>query len=119
MIEAPSLVFRYERRAALVSLTVGVLLLALKFIAYFLTGSSAIFSDALESIVNVLASGFALYSIILAHAPADEKHPYGHGKVEFMAAGFEGGMIVVAAIVIAVQAIYELYHGVGPQRLDW
>src|SRR4051812_40716435 len=117
MTEEPALVFRYERRAALVSLTVGVLLLALKFIAYFLTGSSAIFSDALESIVNVLASGFALYSIILAHLPADEKHPYGHGKVEFLAAGFEGGVIVLAAIVIAGQAIYEIYRGPQVQQL--
>src|SRR4051812_31863254 len=119
MTEEPALVFRYERRAALVSLTVGVLLLALKFIAYFLTGSSAIFSDALESIVNVLASGFALYSIILAHAPADESHPYGHGKVEFLAAGFEGGMIVLAAAAIAVQAIADLYRGAQPQKINF
>src|SRR5215216_5699379 len=107
MTEESLRVFRFERRAALMSLTVGVILLAIKFTAYFITASSAIFSDALESIVNVLASGFALYSIILAHSPADEKHPYGHGKVEFLAAGFEGGMIVLAAAAIAVQAIAD------------
>src|SRR5262245_31366157 len=93
--------------------------MAIKFTAYFLTGSSAIFSDALESIVNVLASGFALYSIILAHAPADEKHPYGHGKVEFLSAGFEGGMILLAAIIIAVQAIAQLYRGAVVEKIDW
>jgi cation diffusion facilitator family transporter len=112
-------VFRFERRAAAISLTVGIALMAIKFIAYFLTRSSAIFSDALESIVNVLASGFALYSVILAHAPADKSHPYGHGKIEFLAAAFEGGMIVIAAIIIAAQAIIELYHGAGPQKVDW
>ncbi len=90
-------VFRFERRAAMISLITGIVLLTIKFVAYYLTASSAIFSDALESIVNVLASGFAFYSIILAHAPADEKHPYGHGKIEFLSAGFEGGMILLAA----------------------
>src|ERR1700733_8407986 len=92
---------REERRAALLSLWGGVVLLFAKFFAYFLTASAAIFSDALETIVNVLASLFALYAIILAHAPADEDHPYGHGKVEFLAAAFEGGMILLAALVIA------------------
>src|SRR3954467_14199442 len=119
MSEAPTLVFQSERRAAVISLTVGVVLLSIKFTAYFLTGSAAIFSDALESIVNVLASGFALYSIILAHAPADEKHPYGHGKIEFVAAGFEGGMILLAAIVILVQAIAELYRGAKPEQINF
>src|SRR2546429_8182862 len=119
MTEPPTQVFQSERRAAVVSLTVGVALLAIKFTAYFLTGSTAIFSDALESIVNVLASGFALFSIILAHAPADEKHPYGHGKIEFLAAGFEGGMILLAAVAIAVQAIADLYRGAKPEQINF
>jgi cation diffusion facilitator family transporter len=119
MSEAPTLVFQSERRAAVLSLTVGVVLLAIKFAAYFLTGSAAIFSDALESIVNVLASGFAVYSIILAHAPADEKHPYGHGKIEFLAAGFEGGMILLAAVVIAGKAIADLYRGTQPEQVNF
>ena len=66
----------------------------------------------------MLAAGFALYSIILAHAPADESHPYGHGKIEFLAAGFEGGMIVLAAVVIAVQAIIELYRRTKPEQIN-
>ena len=62
---------------------------------YFLTWSTAIFSDALESTVNVAAAAFATYSLFLAHQPADADHPYGHGKVEFLSAGFEGGMVLL------------------------
>ncbi len=86
---------RLESRAALLAVGVGLLLLAVKFTAYVLTGSAAIFSDALESIVNVLASFFALYALILAHEPPDKNHPYGHGKVEFLSAGFEEAEIKV------------------------
>src|SRR5262245_39192082 len=107
-----------EKRAGILSLAVGLGLMMLKFIAYGLTGSSAVFSDALESIVNVLASGFALYAIILAHRPADQKHPYGHGKVEFLAAGFEGGMILLAAMVIAWRGVEAIIHGPNVQRID-
>jgi cation diffusion facilitator family transporter len=118
MTDLPADVFRFERRAALISLITGIVLLTIKFIAYYLTASSAIFSDALESIVNVLASGFAFYSIILAHAPADEKHPYGHGKIEFLSAGFEGGMILLAAVVIAEQAISQLFRRAAPDQIN-
>ena len=93
------------------SLGIGVALLAAKFVAYFITGSAAIFSDALESIVNVAAAAFACYSLLLAHQPADADHPYGHGKIEFFAAGFEGGMILLAAIAASVKAIDYLIHG--------
>jgi cation diffusion facilitator family transporter len=94
-----------EAVAVLASAIVGITLLVIKFIAYYLTGSAAIFSDAMESIVNVLASGFAVYALAYAHRPPDREHPYGHGKVEFMSAGFEGGMIFVAALVIIYHAI--------------
>lgn len=94
-----------EAVAALASALVGIALLVIKFVAYYLTGSAAIFSDAMESIVNVLASGFAVYALAYAHRPPDREHPYGHGKVEFMSAGFEGGMIFVAALVIFYHAI--------------
>jgi cation diffusion facilitator family transporter len=99
-----------ERRAAIIALVVGILLLFVKFAAYYKTGSAAIFSDALESIVNVLAGAFALYSVILAHLPADREHPYGHGKIEFLSAGFEGGMIFFAAIIIAARAGEKIVH---------
>jgi cation diffusion facilitator family transporter len=100
-----------EKQAAILSVIVGVLLLGLKFVAYWKTGSAAILSDALESIVNVLASLFALYAISLAHQPADANHPYGHGKIEFVSAGFEGGMILVAAMVIAGRVVQDLMQG--------
>src|SRR5688500_3209699 len=112
---------RDESRAALLALVVGVALTAVKFAAYFLTGSAAVFSDAMEGIVNVAAAGFALYSIYLAHQPADTNHPYGHGKVEFLSGGFEGGMILLAAVVATVKAIDDLLRGTQPSmhRLDW
>lgn len=102
---------RPEARAIGLSLAVGVALTALKFLAYFLTGSTAVFSDALESIVNVAAAAFAAYSLHVAHTPADDAHPYGHGKIEFLSAGFEGGMILAAAVAIGVKAIGDLARG--------
>src|SRR5215210_4947730 len=109
---------RAEATAAATSIVVSVLLLGVKFTAYYITGSAAIFSDALESIVNVIASFVAGYSLLLAHQPADEQHPYGHGKVEFLSAGFEGGMIVIAALVIAFQAVEKMITGPGAQQLN-
>src|SRR5687768_15648547 len=96
---------RVEARAAILALVVGVLLSSAKFTGYFLTGSAVIFSDALESIVNLAAAVFALYSLAVAHRPADESHPYGHGKVEFLSAGFEGGMILIAGLMSLVKAV--------------
>lgn len=81
-----------------------------KFIAYSFTHSNAILTDALESIVNVMASSFALYSIYLASVPRDENHPYGHGKVEFFSALIEGGLIFIAGILIVGKAIYGLFY---------
>jgi len=107
-----------ELAAAGLSVAVAVVLLAVKFTAYYLTGSAAIFSDAIESIVNVLASIFAAYSLFLAHQPADLQHPYGHGKIEFMSAGFEGGMIMLAAILIVVRAVEAVIGGGEVHALD-
>jgi cation diffusion facilitator family transporter len=97
-----------EAVAGQLAVVVGVLLLGVKFLAYYRTGSAAIFSDAMESIVNVLASSFALYALFYAHRPADREHPYGHGKIEFMSAGVEGAMILVAAVVIAFRSAEAL-----------
>jgi cation diffusion facilitator family transporter len=107
-----------EARAALLSFLVGIGLLVIKFVAYFFTRSDAIFSDALESVVNVLASALAMYAIFLAHRPADLDHPYGHGKIEFLSAGFEGGMILLAALVIAARAIDSLTSKHAPAQVD-
>ena len=89
-----------ELRWAGLSLAVGIVLLAIKLVAYFLTRSEAIFSDALENVANVVTAGFAVYSIQLAHEPADKEHPYGHGKVEFLSAGLEGAMVLLASALI-------------------
>jgi len=83
-----------------VSLLVGAALMAIKFYVYRRTGSSAVLSDALESIINVVASGFAMGSILLAARPPDRSHPYGHGKIEYFSAGFEGALIILAALGI-------------------
>jgi cation diffusion facilitator family transporter len=74
--------------------------LGIKVVAYYVTGSQAVFSDALENMANVVTAGFAVYAIRLAHRPADADHPYGHGKIEFFSAGLEGSMVLLAAVYI-------------------
>jgi len=96
---------KLRHRAMLISLAVGIVLLVIKFLAAALTGSAAILSDALESIINVVASGFALYSVVVSARPPDRSHPYGHGKVESFSAGFEGALIILAAGVILWEAV--------------
>lgn len=86
----------------------------LKFGAYFITQSNAILTDAAESIVNVVASSFAFYSIYLSSLPRDQNHPYGHGKVEFFSAFVEGVLIMMAGIIIIFKAVYNLFY---PQEL--
>src|SRR5690554_4500141 len=88
-----------------------------KFVAYSITHSNAILTDALESIVNVMASSFAFYSIYLASIPKDENHPYGHGKVEFFSAFFEGGLIFIAGLAIVGKAIYSLFFPVEVDQI--
>src|SRR5882672_5341886 len=80
-------------RVQLFAVVIGTALLLAKFAAYFLTHSNTILTDALESIINVVAGGFALFSLYVASKPKDYDHPYGHGKVEFISAGFEGILI--------------------------
>ncbi|MGQ9689649.1 MAG: cation diffusion facilitator family transporter [Desulfobaccales bacterium] len=89
--------------AILASFLIGLGLMAGKFFVYWLTDSAAVLSDALESIINVVASAFALGSIILAAKRPDTCHPYGHGKVEYFSAGFEGALIIFAAVGIFYQ----------------
>ncbi|MBL8755300.1 MAG: cation transporter [Planctomycetes bacterium] len=101
-----------------VSLAVAVALLAVKFWAWACTGSQAIFSDALESVVNVAASAVALGTLAYAGRPADRDHPFGHGKVEFFAAAFEGGLVFCAALAILWQAALAFRGGTAPTQLD-
>ncbi|HYS92582.1 MAG TPA: cation diffusion facilitator family transporter [Candidatus Acidoferrales bacterium] len=102
---------RVRLRAALLSLVIATLILAAKYQAYRMTGSTAVLSDALESIVNVLAAVFALGGLIFAGRPADRNHPYGHGKIEFFSAAFEGGLIAFASILIVYEAVRTLVSG--------
>ncbi len=81
-----------------------------KFIAYFITSSNAILTDAAESIVNVLASSFAFYSIYLSSRPRDINHPYGHGKVEFFSMFVEGILIMIAGLIIGAKSIYNILN---------
>jgi len=105
-------------RAGAISLTVAGLVLAAKFVGYQLTGSTAILSDALESIVNIVAALFTLASLAFASRPADENHPYGHGKIEFLSSGFEGGLIAFAALIIVYQAAQALWFGHELRAID-
>lgn len=106
-------------RIQFAAVLVGLALMALKFGAYFITHSNAILTDALESIVNVIAGGFALYSLWLAAHPRDENHPYGHGKVEFISAGVEGALITIAGFIIFGKSIYNLIYPQEIHQLDW
>jgi len=102
-----------------ISFGLSVVLLVVKFTAYYLTRSNAILSDALESIINVFASGFAFYSIYLSAQPRDPNHPYGHGKVEYFSSGFEGALIVIAGILIVIQAVDRLLMPQPIVHLEW
>ena len=105
---------RARLRAIGLSIGIGTLLMAVKFYTYHLTRSSAILSDALESIINVVASAFALGSILLAAKPPDFSHPYGHGKIEYFSAGFEGALVILAALGIFKTGLSHILH---PQPL--
>jgi cation diffusion facilitator family transporter len=94
--------------AGRLTLAIGILLLIIKFFGYYLTNSTAILSDALESIVNVVTALTALFAIHMSSRPADETHPYGHGKVEFFSSGFEGLLIGIAGVIIIYKAIESL-----------
>ena len=116
--DAPSNLMKQRQFAATLSLAVGVLMLVGKWVAYLLTGSHAILSDALESIVHIVATAFALLSIYLGARPPDPKYPYGYGKIAYFSAGFEGGLIALAALAIFYEAIQGLILGEELSRLD-
>ncbi|MCJ2015445.1 cation diffusion facilitator family transporter [Methylobacterium sp. J-076] len=104
-----------SQQAALLSAGIGIAVTALKFYAAWLTGSLALYSDALESIINVVAAAGAFIALRIAAQPADEDHPYGHHKAEFFSAVVEGALIVIAALMI----LHEAYNGfLNPKPLD-
>jgi cation diffusion facilitator family transporter len=111
--------YAQQKQVMNASLAVAVVLLAVKVTASIVTGSSAIYSDAAESVVHMLAVAFAAWALRLSHKPADETHHFGHDKVSFVSAGFEGAMITAAAMLIFYQAGYQWLFGVKIERIGW
>src|SRR6056297_4294703 len=112
MVTAPA---RRIMRIAIGSVIVGLAVLALKALAWQLTGSLALMSDALESLVNVATALAVIVALRVARRPADDNHPYGHHKAEFFSAVLEGVLIVIAALFI----LREAYAGfLNPRALD-
>lgn len=105
-------------QASRVSFVLSLVVLGAKFFAYDLTRSTAIFSDAVESIVNVIAAFVALFILKVVAEPADKEHPYGHGKLEYFSSAFEGGLITFAALAIAVETIKALVEGSSTRDAD-
>ncbi len=103
--------------AARLAFITSLTLLLVKFGAYYLTGSKAVLSDAIESIINVATAAFLLFSIRVSSKPVDENHPYGHGKIESFSAGLEGGLITIAAILIFVEAVPAFFVPQAPRNL--
>jgi len=110
---------RLQRFAMRLSLVIGFLMFFAKIFAYMITGSAAILSDAAESVVHVVAVSFAAYSLSVSHRPPDRTHLYGHDKISFFSAGFEGAMIVIAALYIIYVSIQKWILGLELQNLGW
>src|SRR6478735_4213408 len=98
--------------------TVAVLLFIIKIVAFWVTQSVAILTDALESTVNVIAGFIGLYSLYIAAKPRDENHPYGHGKAEFLSAAVEGTLIIVAGLVIIYESVLHFIYPTELKQLD-
>ena len=98
---------------------ISIALFIIKITAWYITNSVAILTDALESIVNVIAGLIGVYSLYISAKPKDIDHPYGHGKVEFISAAIEGTLIAVAGVVIIVEALNNLRHPHSIQKLDF
>ena len=111
--------YEEQKRVMNFSLAAALVLLGAKVTAAVVTGSSAIYSDAAESVVHFLAVCFAAWALRLAHKPADETHHFGHDKVAFLSAGFEGAMISAAAALIFYEAVRQMIFGVKIENLGF
>jgi cation diffusion facilitator family transporter len=98
--------------------TLSIVLFLVKIIAYYTTHSLSILTDALESIVNVIAGFIGLFSLYIAAKPRDMDHPYGHGKAEFVSAAVEGGLIVAAGVMIVYETVLNFLYDSPLQKLD-
>jgi cation diffusion facilitator family transporter len=96
----------------------SVILLVAKLTAYYLTNSVAVLTDALESIVNVVAGFFGLFSLYISAKPRDSDHPYGHGKIEFVSSAVEGSMIIIAGVLILIESIKNLINPAPLHQID-
>lgn len=119
MVEDVSSDFDEQKRVMNISLAVAVILLGAKITAAAVTGSSAVYSDAAESVVHLLAVGFAVWALRLAHKPADETHHFGHDKVSYLSSGFEGAMISAAAVLIIYEAVRQCIFGVTIENITF
>lgn len=106
-------------RAGLISVAIGLVMLALKTTAWWLTGSAAIGSDAMESVVHVVATLAMLTALRIAMEPPDANHPYGHGKVGYISVGFEGGLVAAAGAGIIGMGIYAIITGAQMEQAGW
>ena len=105
------MIVKKDRLSAIIwVLIAGVFITLLKFYAYYLTHSNAILTDALENIINIIAGSFAFYSIYLSSLPKDMNHPYGHGKIEFLSTGVEGGMVTLAGVAMTIKGISAFFN---------
>src|SRR5262249_30980377 len=102
----------------LLSIAAAIVTMGIKTVAWWITGSVGLLSDAAESVVNLVAAGFAYFALLYAAQPADREHTYGHEKIEFFSSGLEGGLIFFAALVIAWSAIHRLLTGPAVQSLE-
>ena len=107
-----------RRRAGRLALWVGMAVFAAKLAAFWITGSTAVLADAMESTINIVSAAMLVYTLSIVARPPDLNHPYGHGKAEFLAAGIEGAAIAFAALVIVAEGVRELLEGPRVQRLD-
>ncbi|MCP5117091.1 MAG: cation diffusion facilitator family transporter [bacterium] len=99
------------------SLAIGILMLISKTAAFWLTGSAAILSDAAESVVHVVAVAFAVFSLWLSTKPADSRFPFGYERITFFSAGFEGALIILAAVTIIYEAIRKWLAGLTLENI--
>ncbi len=101
-----------------ISFAVSIISFLIKFIGFLITGSNTVLSDMAESVVHMLAVGFSMYGVYLSARPPDEKHPYGHERIEFLSVGVEGTVIILAGITIIYQSIKHIVLGLEPENLQ-
>jgi cation diffusion facilitator family transporter len=106
------------QNAIRISFAVSLVSFLIKFTGYLVTGSNAVLSDMAESVVHVLAVGFSMYGVYLSMKPPDEKHPYGHERIEFLSVGVEGTVIILAGITIIYQSVMHIVLGLEPENLQ-